>query len=493
MGGYPPKQSFFGAPLANDSADVLQAGTILAGRYRVERQLGKGGMGSVYLVQHVHTDQQLALKLLHSTVVSDEVALTRFRREARAPAKVNSDHVVQVTDADVAPELGGVPFLVMEWLRGHSLEEIAAERGALPPEEVVLYLRQAARALDKAHALGIVHRDLKPDNLFLTTREDGTPHLKILDFGIAKLTQDSDAGRFKATGTGQIFGTPLYMSPEQTKAELDKISPQSDIWAIGIIAHRLLLGSEPWTATTITGLIAQIAYEPTPVPSQQGSALGPDYDAWFLRCCAREPRDRFASAGEAVAMLARALKVKEDGPPVVLSTSASSISVRRPREDIDRTAFSATAPAPSSIQVRPSQPTAKVGADKRMMAIGAGLSVIIGGVAAFAYVSSTKPSGGPATGASAVVEVKTAATSTPTVSPVTSATHAPTSEPTPTVTPVTATASAPVAPPPSTRPIVGPQTKSTRPTASPVATSAPTAPPVATAPPKPEDPLGTRQ
>src|SRR4051812_30827278 len=163
-------------------------------------------MGSVYLVQHLHTEQQLALKLLHATVVQDEVALTRFRREARAPARVNSDHVVQVTDADVAPELGGVPFLVMEWLRGQSLEDLVNERGALSPDAVVLYLRHAARALDKAHPLGIVHRDLKPDNLFLTVREDGTPCVKILDFGIAKLTGSDEPGALKATGTGQIFG-----------------------------------------------------------------------------------------------------------------------------------------------------------------------------------------------------------------------------------------------------------------------------------------------
>src|SRR4051812_21738490 len=187
-------------------------------------------MGSVYLVQHLHTEQQLALKLLHATIVTDEVALTRFRREARAPARIGSDHVVKVTDADVAPELGGVPFLVMEWLRGQSLEDLINERGTLSSAEVVLYLRQTARALDKAHAAGIVHRDLKPENLFLTTREDGTACLKILDFGIAKLAHGGEeAARLKATGTGQVFGTPLYMSPEQIKAELDKITARSDV------------------------------------------------------------------------------------------------------------------------------------------------------------------------------------------------------------------------------------------------------------------------
>ncbi|HLM75917.1 MAG TPA: protein kinase [Polyangiaceae bacterium] len=296
----------------SDESTTIEPGTVLAGRYRVEERLGQGGMGSVFLVQHMHTDQRLALKVLHSTIVSDAVALDRFRREARAPARVQSDHVVQVTDADVAPELGGVPFLVMEWLRGEDLEKLSS-RGALPFPEVVLYLRQAARALDKAHAIGIIHRDLKPENLFLTTREDGTPWIKLLDFGIAKLTGASGdlAHAGSATSTGQIFGTPLFMSPEQAKAETDKISPQTDIWALGLIAYRLLTGKDFWTAQTLTHLVAQIAYEPIPPPSNLGVKFGPAYDTWFLKCCARDPKDRFASAGEAVTALAEALGVNE--------------------------------------------------------------------------------------------------------------------------------------------------------------------------------------
>ncbi|MCK6588078.1 MAG: serine/threonine protein kinase, partial [Polyangiaceae bacterium] len=267
-----------------DESTHIEPGTVLAGRYRVEKRLGQGGMGSVFLVQHMHTDQRLALKVLHATIVSDAVALDRFRREARAPARIQSDHVVQVTDADVAPELGGVPFLVMEWLRGEDLEKIS-ERGPLPFTDVVLYMRQAARALDKAHAIGIIHRDLKPENLFLTTREDGTPWIKLLDFGIAKLTGASGdlAHAGSATSTGQIFGTPLFMSPEQAKAETEKISPQTDIWALGLIAHKLLSGSDFWTAQTLTHLVAQIAYEPIPPPSELGVKFGPAYDTWFLK------------------------------------------------------------------------------------------------------------------------------------------------------------------------------------------------------------------
>lgn len=297
----------------NTAAENIKPGSIIAERYRVVRQLGRGGMGSVFLVEHVHTDEQLALKILNASVATDTVAIERFRREARTPARINSDHVVRVTDADLAEELNNLPFLVMEYLRGEGLEKRVAQLGALPPEEVVLYLRQAARALDKAHALGIVHRDLKPENLFLTTREDGTPCIKILDFGIAKITGDAsrELVRSAATTTGQIFGTPLYMSPEQAKADSSKICPQTDVWALGIIAFRLLTAKDIWTAETITHLIAQIAYEPMPVPSENGSHLGRDFDAWFAVCCAREASERYATAGEAVAALARALGVVE--------------------------------------------------------------------------------------------------------------------------------------------------------------------------------------
>lgn len=325
-----------------DDAPKIEPGMIIAGRYRVERRLGEGGMGSVFLVQHLHTDQYLALKVLRSAIVKDAVALERFRREARAPARVQSDHVVQVTDADVAPELGGVPFLVMEWLRGENLEELSS-RGPLPAAEVVLYLRQTARALDKAHALGIVHRDLKPENLFLSTREDGTPWIKLLDFGIAKLTGGpSELARAgSATSTGQIFGTPLYMSPEQAKGEAAKISPQSDIWALGLIAHKLLAGKEIWTADSLVHLVAQIAYEPLPIPSQHGPNFGPAYDAWFQRCCARNPEERFKTAGEAVTALAEALSVSENS--IRISNNELKSSSRPPAKSAGAAALAETA------------------------------------------------------------------------------------------------------------------------------------------------------
>ncbi|HHH11786.1 MAG TPA: serine/threonine protein kinase, partial [Sorangium sp.] len=153
--------------------NLLQPGTIVADKYRIVRPLGQGGMGTVYLVQHVKTDERLAMKVLNAAVVNSPAARERFRREARTPARIDSDHVARVVDSDIASALGDAPFIVMEYLKGRDLQALSDEAGPLPPKEVITYLRQTARALDKAHRMGIVHRDLKPENLFLVKRDDG--------------------------------------------------------------------------------------------------------------------------------------------------------------------------------------------------------------------------------------------------------------------------------------------------------------------------------
>jgi len=165
--------------------------SIIASRYRVIEEIGSGGMGVVYRVKHTNTGDELALKLLHPHVLDKAESVEGFKREMRLPAKIKSDHVVKITDADASPELGGAPFLVMELLSGCDLNKVMQRQGRCSAEEVVWVLRQAARALDKAHGLGIVHRDLKPENLFLHQRgDDRMLMVKILDFGIAKLTQE---------------------------------------------------------------------------------------------------------------------------------------------------------------------------------------------------------------------------------------------------------------------------------------------------------------
>src|SRR5512132_1995102 len=168
----------------------LEEGSVFAGRYRVVRCLAEGGMGAVYEVIHLETDRRRALKVMHPHLFQSEEMRERFKREARIAAHVDSEYIVDVSDAGV-DYATRMPFLVMELLRGEELGDRLKRMGRLPPEEVVLYMQQAAWALDRTHAASIVHRDLKPANLFLTTREDGTPRIKILDFGVAKLVAES--------------------------------------------------------------------------------------------------------------------------------------------------------------------------------------------------------------------------------------------------------------------------------------------------------------
>jgi serine/threonine-protein kinase len=284
----------------------LHAGTIIANRYSVEKVLGRGGMGAVYAVRHMNTHEELALKLLNPALANNAAAVERFRTEARAPIRIGTDNVVRVIDADVSHELGGVPFLVMELLKGRDLGTELKRRGALPPGEVCVYLKQVARALDKAHSIGIVHRDLKPANLFLTHRDDDTPVVKILDFGIAKLADETHAHDM---ADGHIFGTPWYMSPEQARGQASQVGPAADRWALGLIAYRLLTGRNYWTAEDMPKLVAQILYEPMVPPSHTAPFLGQRFDAWFARACDRNVDMRFPSATEQIQQLGAALGV----------------------------------------------------------------------------------------------------------------------------------------------------------------------------------------
>jgi serine/threonine protein kinase len=304
--------------------EELPKGTVIAGRYFVERILGKGGMGAVYAVHHTNTGEALALKVLNADVAGNQQAVERFRTEARAPVRIGSDHVVRVVDADVSQELGGIPFLVMEYLNGRDLATELKRRGALPAGEVVLYLKQVARALDRAHALGIVHRDLKPQNIFLTKRDDGTPLLKILDFGIAKLTDNTS---HELTQDGAIFGTPWYMAPEQARGQASKVGPATDLWALGLIAFRLLTGRNYWTAEGLAGLIGQILYEPMVPPSQMAPHLGPRFDEWFARACNRDEAGRYPNAIELVNQLALALGVSVGATGSVMGVSQPGLDV----------------------------------------------------------------------------------------------------------------------------------------------------------------------
>src|SRR5687768_2291671 len=195
----------------------VREGDILVGKYRVERVLGLGGMGVVVAAQHLGLDQRVAIKFLFPEAFSHPEALLRFDREARAAAKIKSEHVARVTDVGTLEN--GAPYMVMEYLEGEDLAEYLRREGALRVEEAVQLVLQACEAIDEAHKLGIVHRDLKPANLFCIQKADGSRTIKVLDFGISKLTHSVPATRGMAmTGASAMMGSPLYMSPEQMRS-----------------------------------------------------------------------------------------------------------------------------------------------------------------------------------------------------------------------------------------------------------------------------------
>jgi predicted Ser/Thr protein kinase len=308
--------------------------SLIASRYRILRELGRGGMGVVYVVEHTRTGDQLALKLLHGRAARDPQAIERFKREARASARIKSDHVVKVVDADIAPELENAPFLVMELLDGHDLEKLVTERGRLPPEEVLDYLTQTARALDKSHALGIIHRDLKPENIFLHRREDGSTIVKVLDFGISKIVGTEGGGDMTGAGmtsTGAVMGTPLYMAPEQARGLVSQIAPTTDVWAVGLIALRLLTGEIYWTANSVAELMVHILAEPLYRPTQRWPWLPAGIDDWFARSCAREPAHRFRGVGEQVDALGEALGLRGAAFASTFQAQAPTLAQAPPR------------------------------------------------------------------------------------------------------------------------------------------------------------------
>ncbi|WP_437618952.1 serine/threonine-protein kinase [Sorangium sp. So ce1151] len=289
---------------------ALAEGAVFAGRYRLGRVIGVGGMGAVYEAVHLETNRRRALKLMHPTLFESPNLRERFQREAKIAADIESEFIVEVFDAGI-DEQTRMPFLVMELLRGEDLDHRIERLGRLSALEVVTYLHQAALALDRTHKAAIVHRDLKPENIFLTQREDGQPRVKILDFGIAKLVAEtSSAGR--AT---HGVGTPIYMAPEQFDGAA--LSSATDVYALGMVAYTLLVGASYWVKEEKTGnLLAILAAasrgKPEPASARaaaSGVALPPAFDAWFDRATAMRPDARFQVATHAVRALAEALEV----------------------------------------------------------------------------------------------------------------------------------------------------------------------------------------
>lgn len=274
---------------------MLQPGTILLEKYRVERVLGKGGMGIVVAARHVHLGELFAIKMILPEAVEQPEALQRFLREARACAKLKGEHVARVHDIGTLPD--GMPYMLMEHLDGEDLGDLLTHRGPLPLEEAALYVYQACEAIAEAHANGIVHRDLKPSNLFLTHRPNGSPCIKVLDFGISKeLDPNNKAGK-NLTKTGSFLGSPMYMPPEQM-VDIKNTDARGDVWALGVLLYELVTGEPPFLAEAVTSVITKVLLHHPEPPSRVRPGIPPEVDAIVMRCLEKQPEKRYSSAQE---------------------------------------------------------------------------------------------------------------------------------------------------------------------------------------------------
>ncbi len=292
----------------NEKGEVLpgpsmpfRPGALVAGKYRIERPLGQGGMGYVVLARHVQLDQPVALKFMHAWRANESPeGAARFLDEARAAARIRSDHVTRVSDTGTLED--GSPYMVMEYLEGQDLEALLQERRLLPIPMAVAYAMQASEGLGEVHAAGIVHRDLKPSNLFLARQSDGSVRIKLLDFGISKMAGTSSGSSEIRDVISALCGSPLYMAPEQMRSSGDA-DQRADIWAMGVVLYEMLAARPPFVGDTVPEICARVFDDPPMSLRALRADVPSALEAAVMQCLEKDPRRRFQS----VAALARAL------------------------------------------------------------------------------------------------------------------------------------------------------------------------------------------
>jgi serine/threonine-protein kinase len=442
---------------------------------RLVRQLGHGGMGSVWVADHTGLHTRVVVKFIARELAANPEVLARFSREAAIAAQVKSPHVVQTLDHGVAE---GQPYIVMELLEGHDLGTHLEGRKRLAPPEVASIVTQLARALDRAHRQGVIHRDIKPDNIFLCDTGEGEAFVKLLDFGIAK----SDPMKLDgATKTGSTMGTPYYMSPEQLVGAKD-VDFHADLWSVGIVAFEALTGEKPFDADTLGGIAVKVHAEARPRLSAVRPELPAALDGWFARACARNPADRFGSGRE----MAEAFALAATGVPLPPRAPASDPEVSRVTPPLGAGPFVDEALAKTALDTSSTDAGLArsggqaAGARGKWLAIGGGaiLLLVIAGITA-PKLRSRAPAAATATATATTTATPTAtATATPTATatatPTATATATPTATATATPT-ATATTTAHALPRPSAR---GSDPTVTQPSSPPPST-APAPPPSA--------------
>ena len=315
-----------------------ETGEIVASRYRLERPIGKGGMGTIWVAQHLELEAPVAMKFIDATMTDNELWLARFDREAKAAAALRSPYVVQVLDYGTDR---GQRFLVMELLDGEDLSRRLNKVGRLTPLEVLAIIAQVGKALALAAKLKILHRDLKPGNIFLAQVGD-EEIVKVLDFGVAKTAGQYPVG--KETATGTLVGSPHYMSPEQTRGTKD-MDHRSDLWSLAVIMYQMLTGKRPFEGSVLGDVLFKIYNEEPEPPTSIVPELPDGVDALFLRALHRDPDERYQSAPELVAAFAGVVReVERESNPSVITLPREETAVI-PKDGLTRVMETSTSPS----------------------------------------------------------------------------------------------------------------------------------------------------
>jgi serine/threonine protein kinase len=294
------------------SGSPVQIGQIINGKYRIERQIGRGGMGIVLAATHLQLEHLVAIKVMRRDLVVDDKALDRLLMEARSAARIRSEHVARVLDVgtlDAGLPGQGSPFIVMEYLEGENLADLLDREGALDVAQASSFLMQCCLALAEVHVAEMVHRDLKPGNLFIARLPDGSPTVKIVDFGISK--HIGAARDHAATTSPQVLGSPFYMSPEQMRAEV--VDERSDIWGLGAILFEMLTGRPPFIGDTLPEVYSAVLNDAPPAVDSLRQGVPAGLDDVVQRCLEKDPAQRFcdvADLAEALAPYAGATAVQ---------------------------------------------------------------------------------------------------------------------------------------------------------------------------------------
>ena len=309
-----------GVALEQDADSLL--GTTLAGKYRIDARLNEGGMGTVYRATHVLMDKTVAIKVLRPTLAADEKIVARFSREARAASRISHPNALTVTDFG-EDETGHV-FLVMEFLSGQTLKQLIRDEGPLPLQRVVDITRQIADALNAAHAQGVVHRDLKSDNIMLVDTLSGD-HAKVLDFGIAKITEPDGAVDTNLTAPNLVIGTPQYMSPEQCAQDAE-IDARSDIYSLGVILYEMLVGHVPFSGESPTMVMMKHLQDPVPSILEERNDVPAAVGRVVTRAMAKVRDNRYQNATELIEdlIIASGMTIQRTAPAVISAPVRSS-------------------------------------------------------------------------------------------------------------------------------------------------------------------------